>query len=98
MIHKKQCTILWHVDDLKTSHVDESVLEEVVSKLNWKYGQESPLSVQRGKIHEYLGMTMDYSNHGKMIFKMDNYVETLLEEVPMVLSQPPQQTIFSYQQ
>jgi len=26
----KQCTIIWHVDDLKISHVDHKVMEEVI--------------------------------------------------------------------
>ena len=82
MIKGKQCTILWHVDDLKISHVDENVLEDIVSKLNAKYGRESPLSVQRGQIHEYLGMTLDYTTKGKVTFKMDDYISRLMAEVP----------------
>ncbi len=59
-INGKQCNILWHVDDPKISHVDQAVLEDFVMKLNQRYGGESPLSVQRGGAHEYLGMTVDY--------------------------------------
>ncbi len=72
IINGKQCTILWHVDDLKISHVDKAVLEDIVVKLNQRYGRESPLSVQRGAVHEYLGMTVDYSQKGKVTFRMDD--------------------------
>jgi hypothetical protein len=82
VINGKQCTIIWHVDDLKLSHVDQSVLEGVVEKLNAKYGQEDPLVVHRGKIHEYLGMTIDYSEDGKVKFMMADYVQGILDEAP----------------
>ena len=51
MIKGKQCTILWHVDDLKISHVRQSVLEGVLKRLNSWYGQETPLTVTRGDLH-----------------------------------------------
>jgi len=60
IINGKQCTIIWHVDDLKISHVDCNVVEEIISKLNEKFGQESPLVKSQGKL-EYLGMCKDYA-------------------------------------
>jgi len=39
----------------------------------------------RGKIHEYLGMEIDYSQKGKVIFGMINYVENMIEDFPMKL-------------
>ena len=30
----KQCTILWHVDDLRTSHVDPAVVSSVLSDID----------------------------------------------------------------
>ena len=30
MINSKQCTVLWHVDDLKISHVDPNVVTDVI--------------------------------------------------------------------
>jgi hypothetical protein len=81
-INGKQCTIIWHVDDLKLSHVDQNVLEGVAEKLNAKYGQEAPLVIHRGKVHEYLGMTIDYSEDGKVKFMMGDYVQGILDEAP----------------
>ena len=60
MIDGRQCTILWHVDDLKISHMDPEVVSNIISKLNERYGKEAPLTETRGKIHEYLGMTLDF--------------------------------------
>ena len=82
MENGKQCTVLWHVDDLKISHVDPQVNEGVLARLNTRYGQETVLTVTRGDIHDYLGMTIDYSTDGKVVIRMDDYVENMLDEVP----------------
>ena len=54
----------------------------IVKRLEERYGQEKELSITRGKVHDYLGMTIDYSEPGKVKFKMDDYVERLLLECP----------------
>jgi hypothetical protein len=82
MIDSKQCTIIWQVDNLKLSHVKQSVLEDIADKLNTKYGQETPLAMHHGKIHDYLGMTIDYSEDGKVEFMMTDYVQGILDEAP----------------
>lgn len=83
IIDGKQCTILWHVDDLKISHVDKAVNEEILRRLNLRYGKEAPLTVTRGKVHDYLGMTIDYSVEGKVMIKMLDYVLEILDEAPV---------------
>ena len=35
-----------------------------------------------GKVHEYLGMTIDFSEHGKVKFYMQDYIKALLAEAP----------------
>jgi len=81
-VNGSQCTVLWHVDDLKLSHVDAEVTEGVLDRLNDRYGKETPLTVTRGDIHDYLGMTIDYSTDGKVVIRMDDYVADMLGEVP----------------
>jgi hypothetical protein len=81
-INGKQCTILWHVDDLKLSHVDPAVLEDIVAKLGERFGKEEPLTINRGKVHDYLGMTLDYSVDGKVRIAMDDYIMRMLDELP----------------
>mmetsp|Transcript_22128 Transcript_22128/g.61498 ORF Transcript_22128/g.61498 Transcript_22128/m.61498 type:complete len:143 (+) Transcript_22128:475-903(+) len=61
IINGKQCTIAWQVDDLKISHAEESVLDDVIKQLSDKYGKKAPLTVNRGKIHDYLGIMIDFS-------------------------------------
>ena len=82
MINGKQCTIIWHVDDLKISHVDPEVVTAVIEGLKSEFGKEAPLTITRGKIHEYLGMTFDYSLRGKVKITMIDYIKKMLAELP----------------
>ena len=81
-INGKQCTIGWHVDDLKISHVDKDVVEDIIKAVDNKYGKESPITVHRGPIQEYLGMIINHTVKGKVSFSMPQYVEDLLSECP----------------
>jgi hypothetical protein len=82
MMIGKQCTILWHVDDLKISHVDPNAVTEVIQLLEEEFGKEAPLTKMRGKVHDYLGMTLDYSSPGQAKILMIHYIENMLEEMP----------------
>ena len=67
-INGSQCMIGWHVDDLKISHIDGKVNQQILDILQKKYGKEAPIPSTMGKIHDYLGMTIDYSMPGKVVF------------------------------
>jgi hypothetical protein len=82
MVNGKQCTIQFHVDDLKISHVEQSVVDGVIDELNAEFGNIKKLSASYGEVHEYLGMTIDYSEDGKVKFTMYNYLEDILAEAP----------------
>jgi len=82
IIDGKQCTIIWHVDDLKISHVSAKVLEDVIAQLNERFGREVPLTVTHGPIHDYLGMTLDFSTSGSVRITMLDYISRLLSEMP----------------
>ena len=81
IIDNKQCTILWHVDDLKTSHVDPAFISSVLADIDTEYGNISKMTITRGKVHKYLGMTIDYSSPGKLIFSMIDYIGKNLEDI-----------------
>ena len=81
-INGKQCTIVWHVDDLKISHVDPVVNNEIVASLNKEYGKVGEMTVGWGKVHNYLGMKLDFSKPGKFIVDMEEYLDKILSEVP----------------
>jgi hypothetical protein len=70
------------VDDLKISHVDKEVVEDILRMLNERYGKATPLTETRGKIHEYLGMVFDYNINGKVQILMQEYIREMLDELP----------------
>jgi hypothetical protein len=82
MIDGAICTILWHVDDLKISHISETAVTRIIEQLEGEFGQESPLTVNRGKTHEYFGMKIDYNAEGKVKITMSEYISNMLDDAP----------------
>jgi hypothetical protein len=79
-INGEQCTIVWHVDDLKISHRDKAVVEDVINDLNGEFGKHKPMAAQFGPVVEYLGMTLDFSCPLKVKIRMEEYIEKMLKE------------------
>jgi hypothetical protein len=70
MMNGSQITIQFHVD--KISHRDQSVIDEVLLDLNKQFGTtRKPLAATTGMIHDYLGITIDYSEKGKGWFPLE---------------------------
>jgi hypothetical protein len=83
MIDGNQITIQFHVDDLKISHIKQSVIDSVLNDLNKEFGTtRKPLAATTGMIHDYLGITIDYSEMNKVKFTMYDYLEDILDEMP----------------
>jgi hypothetical protein len=59
-IDGSQCTVIWDVDDLKTLHIKSEVVTAIIGKLSGIFRIEAKLTVHRGKVHEYLGMKIDF--------------------------------------
>ena len=81
-INNKQCTIVWHVDDLKISHVKDDTVTDVINVIEEEFGREAPLTIHRGKVHEYLGMTLDFSKPECVEVSMIKYINEMLDELP----------------
>ena len=47
MVNSEQITVQFHVDDLKVSHKEESVLEDFLGDLRSESGQEDKLTETR---------------------------------------------------
>ena len=82
LVQGSQLTITWHVDDLKISHVNKEVLEDLLKQLNGAFGQEGPLTIHHGKKHDYLGMWLDFSIDGKVQVQMFDYINNMLNDLP----------------
>jgi hypothetical protein len=59
MVNGTQMTIRWHVDDLMMSHVSRDEIIKIVQEIKNIYGENLTKNV--GKVHDYLGMTFDFS-------------------------------------
>ena len=86
MVEGHQLTIMWHVDDLKMSHMSSWVLDKLLGQLNLVFRQEARLMVNKAKKHDYLGITLDYSHWGKVIVDMEQSIKGVLDEAPSDMS------------
>ena len=83
MISGYQCTIQVHVDDLKLSHLHQEELNKIIDALNEVFGSDGDLLTESyGRIHDYLGMTIDWTTEGIVVFTMYDYLEDILNEAP----------------
>ena len=82
IIDNKKCTIIWHVDDLKTSHIDPAFVSSVLANIDAEYGKITKMTIMRGKLHKYLGVTIDYSSPGKVTFLMIDYIGKMIGDIP----------------
>ena len=75
-----QHTVLFHVDDFKSSNIDPKVNDEFDTWLQKNYGTHGEVTIHRGKVHQYLGMELDYSHQGVVKIGMIKYVQGMLDE------------------
>ena len=81
----QECTIHWYVDNLKINcQSNNKVVESLINKLNTHhYGKIAPLAIIQGRVLNYLKMRIDYIEKGKVIFTMYDYVNEILESLPV---------------
>ena len=82
VIHGKQCTIVWWVDDLKVSHKEKEVIDGIMVWLKDKY-EDKEIGIMkptRGKKHEFLGMLLDYGIKGEVKIDMQEYIGKMCKD------------------
>ena len=72
------------VDDLKISHTYPTVSTSNIKTLNNKYGTVILLSISRGRVYDYLGMTFDFSKTGGINITIFDNVDIIIEGSPLV--------------
>jgi len=82
VVKGKQHTVRFHVDDVLSSHVYATVNDEFHKWLNKMYGTHGEVKVSRGKVHDYLGMTLDFSEDGVLKVRMKDYIVDMIESFP----------------
>ena len=82
IIDGNQCTIVWHIDDLKISHVDPNVVTAVIADIQKEYGKTDTVTFTHGKVHNYLGMKIDFSAPEKVEITMNDSIFDILDDTP----------------
>jgi hypothetical protein len=82
MVNGKQITIIFHIDDLMMSHKNPNIVTLYIRKLEKEYASRDPLTVMRGKLHEYLGMTVDFRTKLQVTFTQYDYLKKLFNDLP----------------
>ena len=80
MVNGKQLTLTWHADNVKVSHSMKRVAGDFVEWIKAKCGGIAPVQPSRGKRHNYLAMTLDYSIKGKVVIDMVNHVKSMIND------------------
>ena len=62
--------------------MDQKVLDDMTKIMEDRYGKHAPLTVHRGDVHEFLGMTIDLSRKGKVMISMIEYILWMFELLP----------------
>ena len=81
-VNSEQLTICWHVDDLKSSHINPKVNDEFLQWIKDTFGQLGEAKMTQGPLHDYLGMTLDYSVPGQVSINVSHYVKKMVKEFP----------------
>jgi hypothetical protein len=88
IVKVKQHTVSWHVDDLKSSHVDSKVNDQFLQWLENTYASDDIGHVKaiRGNCHNYLAMILNFLIPGMLQLDLTKYVKSMIEEFPDRLS------------
>ena len=84
MLNRKQQMVCWHMDGCKMSHVDTKFNDDLIKILKEEYESifedgSGKMTVSRGKVHKYLGMTLDYTTKGLCKVTRLDYIEEVIK-------------------
>ncbi len=82
MVDNKQCTIAWYVDDNILSHVEPTVVDGVINKIEEYF---PGLVVERGKKLNFLGMEIEFIKEGKLKLGLVQYLTGMIEDLEEAL-------------
>ena len=68
-----------------SSHINPKVNKAFDEWLQAKYGEHGKEKAHQGKVHDYLGMTFEYEDEGKVKVDMSSYMKNMLDDFPIKL-------------
>jgi hypothetical protein len=83
IVDGQQMTICFHVDDCKLSHCSRTANNNIIDWLHQEYKSifedgSGKMTVSRGRVHKYLGMTLDYTVCRQVNISMFDYVDEII--------------------
>ena len=95
VINNNQCTIVWYVDDVKVSHIDNKVVDSVIKDIERYFG---PMKVSRDETKDYLGMnitiTKDKFLEIEMKESIKDAIQSFEEEIHGTVTSPTPRHLF----
>lgn len=74
-------SIQFYIMSMKISHRDLSVIRKLADQINNTFkNKNQSLSVTEEKIHDYLGISIDYNRKDCVTFTMYDYLEDILKD------------------
>jgi len=90
VVNGKKCTITWYVNDLKISHVEYFVVDDVIKAIESYFRNTA---VTRGLTHKYAGIEIEFTGDGKVtLFQKKDLlkcIETFGEDITTSVASPP---------
>lgn len=80
MVSKTQLAIVWHVTDLETIHKDPIVIGDFTMWIKKTYGKIDTAKMVQGKIHDCLGMKLDYQVKGQVSIDIVTYIKSMVND------------------
>ena len=83
-INGKQLTLVLHVNDIQASHVEAEVVPLMAKWLRKTYERLfkdgfGKMKLCRGKVHDYLGMNLDYTIKGEVKITIIPYIKEMIK-------------------
>ena len=88
VVDRNSCTICWHIYYLKVYHVKSTVIDDVLWSLEGQYRKVAQLKTTSGRVHDYLGMLLDFSMKGNVIVTMTKHLQSILETSTLDMDGP----------
>jgi hypothetical protein len=84
IVNGKQQTILYHVNNCEMSHVNSRANNELIDWLQDNYESifndgSGKMKVHRRKVHDFIGMKLDFTTPGQVEVIMLDYVQEILD-------------------
>ena len=70
------------MDELNISHVDSDIFYKVLYDIDTEYENISKMTITRGNINKYFGITINYSSPVKVKLSMVNYIGKIVDDIP----------------